>query len=63
MKWYENLKISVKLILGFFVVAIVAVIVGIVGLVSIFNINEGSSTLYNNNTRAIAFSGDAYANF
>lgn len=63
MKWYKNLKISLKLILGFLVVAIVAAVVGAVGLTSIYEVNEGSSILFSENTLGIAYVGEASANF
>lgn len=63
MKWYKNFRIAAKLIAGFLLVAIIAAVVGIVGLKSIFEINDGSKQLYNENTLGIAYSGDASSNF
>lgn len=63
MKWYKNLNIAPKLIIGFLVVSIVAAVVGIVGLINIKNINEEDTLLYTQNTLGIAYSGDTYANF
>jgi methyl-accepting chemotaxis protein len=37
MKWYNNMKIGVKLIVGFLLVALIA---GIVGVMGIMNIND-----------------------
>ena len=34
MKWYLNLKVGVKLIIGFIIVAIIAGTIGIVGAVN-----------------------------
>jgi methyl-accepting chemotaxis protein len=50
MKWFYNLKISVKLILGFIVVAIIAGIVGVVGIVEINKINSLAEDMYSRHT-------------
>lgn len=63
MKWYRNLKIAAKLVIGFFTIAVIAVLVGIVGVRSIKVIDEGSDAMFNKNTLGIAYMGDAYANF
>jgi len=63
MQWYKNLKISIKLILGFLTVAIISAIVGILGLKSIYEVNDGSKILYSQNTLGIAYIGDAGADF
>ncbi len=63
MKWYRNLKISAKLIIGFLVVAIIAAVVGIVGLMNISRMNEGSNLLFNKNTLGLAYSGDSFGTF
>ncbi len=63
MKWFRNLKISVKLILGFLAVAIIAAVVGIVGLTSIYRINDGSRILFSRNTLGISYAGDTSGNF
>lgn len=46
MKWYYNMKIGAKLIVGFVIVAIIAGIVGTIGIVNINNINNQYSRLY-----------------
>lgn len=46
MKWYRNLKISVKLIIGFLVVALLTATVGIVGTVSLESISDNTDDLY-----------------
>ena len=63
MKWYRNLRISAKLILGFLAVAIIAALVGIVGLVNINKINNADTVLFEKNTLGISYSGDANTNF
>ncbi len=50
MKWFYNLKISVKMILGFIIVAILAGIVGGVGIINISKINDRDSDMYNRHT-------------
>ena len=46
MKWYNNLKIGVKLILGFIIVAIIAGVIGAVGVINIKTINDADTYLY-----------------
>jgi methyl-accepting chemotaxis protein len=63
MKWFKNLKIAVKLVIAFLVVAIIAAVVGVLGLKDIIRINEGSNLLFSQNTLGIAYSGDSYGSF
>ena len=63
MKRYKNLKISLKLIFGFFGVAIIAALVGILGIFNMHQMTERSNLSYNNNTLGIAYCGDASGNF
>lgn len=46
MKVIRNLKISVKLILGFAVIAMFAIIIGVVGLMSIKQLQKVDNLLY-----------------
>lgn len=46
MRWYSNLKIGIKLILGFAVVAIIAGVIGAVGVVNINRISDADTDLY-----------------
>lgn len=46
MKWFLNLKIAVKLIIAFVIVAIIAGIVGIVGVINIKSIEKNDTKLY-----------------
>jgi len=46
MKWYLNLKVGVKLIIGFIIVAIIAGTIGIVGAVNIKTIDDADTKLY-----------------
>ena len=61
MNWYRNLKISLKLIIAFLVVALIAAIVGVVGLVNIIRLNKSDTLLYEENTLGIKYSGQAAA--
>lgn len=47
MKWFYNLKIGVKLISSFVLIAILAGVVGVVGIISLKNTTENFSTLFN----------------
>lgn len=54
MKWFLNLKITVKLISAFIVVAIMAGVVGVVGITNMKNIDENGHTIYANMTVPLA---------
>ena len=59
MKWFYNLKISIKLIISFLLVALIATAVGIVGLTNIERINEADTLLYEENTLGIRYASNA----
>ncbi len=46
MKWYYNMKIGVKLVIAFLVVACIAGIIGVIGVINIKNIDELDTKLY-----------------
>jgi len=46
MKWFNNLKIGVKLITGFIIVAIIAGVIGAVGVINLQKINDADDRLY-----------------
>jgi methyl-accepting chemotaxis protein len=50
MKWINNLKISVKILLGFFIVALIAGVVGVTGIINIRTIDKNDQDLYKLNT-------------
>ena len=50
MKWFLDMKIAVKIISGFVIVAIIAGVVGFVGVINIKEINENDTMLYENDT-------------
>jgi len=53
MKWFNNLKLRLKLGLCFFVVAIFILAVGIMGMSSMNKINSNSNTLYSEDFQAL----------
>lgn len=63
MRWFYNLKISAKLIIGFLVVATIAAIVGIVALVNIENMRKADVYLYEENTLGIEYASNAALRF
>lgn len=50
MKWYYNLKISAKLIIGFIFVTIIAVLVGVIAIVNIQKMNMLDTDMYERHT-------------
>ena len=61
--WFKNQKISKKLIIGFLIVAFLTAIVGAVGIVGILQVNEEDTELYQENTLALQYIGDAAKSF
>lgn len=59
MKWFYNLKIATKLILGFIIVALIAGVVGVIGLMNLNNISEADKLLYEENTLGLNYAGNA----
>jgi len=47
VKWFRNMKISVKLITGFLIIALIAGAVGIYGIYSLVSIDSSSEELFN----------------
>lgn len=54
MKWFYNMKISAKLIIGFIIVAIISGVIGVVGIFYIKKINDNDTLLYETNTVPIS---------
>ncbi|AWI04173.1 methyl-accepting chemotaxis protein [Clostridium drakei] len=50
MKWFYNLKVATKLLIGFILVAIIAGMVGVVGVVNIKKIQALDGDMYNRHT-------------
>lgn len=46
MKWFNNLKISVKLLSGFILVALLAGVVGVIAILSLTDIDKNDTELY-----------------
>ncbi len=63
MRWFYNLKISAKLIIGFLVVAAIAGIVGSVALVNINNMSEADVLMYEENSLGLDYAGNASIRF
>ena len=59
MKWFNNMRIAAKLILGFLIVAIIAGVVGGVGLVNINKIADADTQLFGRNALGLDYSGNA----
>ena len=62
-KWFENAKISKKLLVGFLLVTFLGIMIGIVGILSLLNIMENQQTSYDECTMGIVYSSEAEANF
>lgn len=49
MRWFNDLKIKQKQVIGFFTVILFVVIVGTIGTLNMYRINKGSSSMYSVN--------------
>lgn len=63
LRKYANLKLSVKLIIGFQILAVIACVVGVVGFVNIQLISKADKLLYEENTLGIEYAGYAAINY
>jgi len=54
MKWFNDLKLSTKLISGFILVALLAGAVGLVGVVKILDLDDSDTALYEENALPLA---------
>ena len=63
MRWFYNLKISAKLIIGFLFVAVIAGVVGGVALVNINNMSEADVLMYEENVLGLDYAGNAAVEF
>ncbi|UWV46185.1 methyl-accepting chemotaxis protein [Acetivibrio thermocellus] len=63
LRWYYNLKISAKLIIGFLLLALVAGVVGVVALSNINNMSQADAELYEKNTLGINYAAGASLRF
>ena len=58
MQWYYNLKISVKLLSAFIVVAVIAGIIGGIGIIELKKLDDNGDKMYNKITMPISDLGD-----
>ncbi|MCX7708700.1 MAG: methyl-accepting chemotaxis protein [Clostridia bacterium] len=63
MKWFYNMKIGMKLILGFVIVAMIAGVVGIVGIINILSTDKNYTDLYQNFGVAVGDMGEISTNY
>ncbi|MCK9216650.1 MAG: methyl-accepting chemotaxis protein [Firmicutes bacterium] len=63
MKWFLNMKIATKLILGFLIVAIIAGVVGGIGLINLNKMATADELLYEENTLGIEYALEAASYF
>ncbi len=63
MKWFMDLKIAVKLIIGFVIVAIIAASVGVIGILDMKAIEKSDTELYGNMTVPISELADISTQF
>src|SRR5690606_16547385 len=54
MQWYSNLKISVKLISAFVLIALIVAAVGAFGIINLGNLKDDMDEMYDNNVVSIS---------
>ncbi|WP_294854928.1 methyl-accepting chemotaxis protein [uncultured Oscillibacter sp.] len=62
-KWFEDLKISKKLIIGFLFISVLGIVVGAVGIVNMLRMSKNQQTTYDNQTMGIVYSTGAESSF
>ena len=62
-KWFENLKISKKIVFGFLFTIIIALVGATIGTIGIYNVRNNGTLLYKENTLGLSYLGSAYADF
>jgi methyl-accepting chemotaxis protein len=63
MRWFFNLKITYKLLIGFMTVAVIAAIIGIGGIINIKKITNAGTQLYEDNLVGLKYAGEAVIEF
>lgn len=63
MKIFKSIKVGVKLVAAFMVVAIIAGIVGLVAILNLDKLGKNDVLLYEENTLGLAYSGEASVSF
>ncbi|WP_378954144.1 methyl-accepting chemotaxis protein [Pelosinus sp. sgz500959] len=58
MKWFQNLKIANKLIVGFLCIAVIAGLIGVVGIFNLSSLSKADVDLYENYTIPMGQMGD-----
>jgi len=53
MKWFNNMKISKRIIISFLFVTLISVVVGVLGIYNIKSINKSGDDLYANNLKPL----------
>ncbi|MGI5936506.1 MAG: methyl-accepting chemotaxis protein, partial [Oscillospiraceae bacterium] len=61
--WYQNLKMTSKMLVGFVTVAVIAMIVGAVGIFNVLKIQDADEQLYQENTLGIQYCSEVLSNF
>ena len=63
LKWFRNLKTSVKLISSFMMLAVVVTLVGVIGLRNMNTLNNQMTHMYDNNLNPIRYATDINISF
>ncbi|MCL1893988.1 MAG: methyl-accepting chemotaxis protein [Holophagaceae bacterium] len=63
MKWYRNLKMKSKLLLGFGISALLTIVVGVIGLLATHRIMEANVELYDEGVLGVTLAGDLGRSF
>jgi len=63
MRWFYNLKISAKLLIGFITVAVLAAIIGLVGIINLRSIIKEDTELYQHNVLGLEYAANANVQF
>ncbi len=61
--WFENMKISRKLIVAFTLILLLSVITGAVGIISVLRIRNNNTRLYEEDTLGLQYAGDTAVAF
>lgn len=62
-KWFENLKISKKLIAGFLVVAMMGIVIGAVGIINMIRMDHSQQDTYDHCTMGLKYAYKAESDF
>ncbi|HOV28409.1 MAG TPA: MCP four helix bundle domain-containing protein [Pseudobacteroides sp.] len=52
-KWFGNLKIGVRIIIGFFIITVISCIIGVVGIYNLKNVQDSYANEYTNSAKAL----------